>query len=59
MLTLELRCYAAPIPALCSALHKAEIGIAGAKLSEEGRDYISLKPGADLREPFDYEGGDG
>ncbi len=51
--------------ALCGAPHKAEIGAAWSKRSEEGRDYLSLK----LDDPsftapiyanlFDDEGGEG
>ena len=43
--------------ALCGAPHKAEIGAAWSKRSNEGRDYLSVKLGrsllhpADLREP--------
>jgi len=50
---------------LCGAPHKAEIGAAWSKRSEEGRDYLSLK----LDDPsftapiyanlFDDEGGEG
>jgi len=35
--------HAAPISALCSAPHKAEIGAAWPKRSSEGRDYLSVK----------------
>ena len=64
MLSLEVRCHAAPISALCGAPHNVEIGAAWSKRSDEGRDYLSLK----LDDPsfnapiyanlFDDEGGE-